>query len=61
MEDIGEDLGDVFDVVVSRGARDGREVRCGIGKEGFCVLSRVMVPSSELRETRGLEVFYDNK
>ena len=40
MDEVGEDLGDVFDIVVSRGARDGQEVRCGIGKEGFCVLRR---------------------
>ena len=41
LEVAGEDLGDVFDVVVSRGACDGGgEVRCGVGKEGSCVLRR---------------------
>ena len=40
LEEVGEDLGDVFDVVVSGGARDGQEVRCGVSEEGFCILRR---------------------
>ena len=29
-----------FDVFVSRGARDGQEVCCGVVKEGFCAIMR---------------------
>ena len=40
LEEVREDLGGIFDVVVGWGARDGREVRCGVGKESFCILRR---------------------
>ena len=40
LEEVGEEPDDVFDVVISRGARDGEEVRCDVSEEGICVLRR---------------------
>ena len=34
-------MASVFDVIVSRGDRDGEEVRCGVDEEGFCILRRI--------------------
>ena len=39
LEEVREDLSDVFDVV-GGGACDGREVRCGVSEEGFCIPTR---------------------
>ena len=40
MEEVGEQLGDFIDVVVSWGAHGGGEVRSGIDEEVFFVLRR---------------------
>ena len=41
LEEVDKDLGDVFDVVVNRGACDGGEVRCGVGEEGVYILRKI--------------------